>query len=115
MSSPTASSPSWRSLPGLAPLKTRRPSAHLRRPETAAELEYVSVGCNRSVHAADWCQEDGPGGGLLAYGAHNTVAISKLYEPRSARHKDQASRPTSLRAVEHLISPSHQTSSPSMR
>ena len=82
MSSPTASSPSWRSLPGLAPLKTRRPSAHLRRPETAAELEYVSVGCNRSVHGLDWNHEDAPGGGLVAYGAHTAVAV---YDPAGAR------------------------------
>ena len=82
MSSPTGSSPSWRSMPGLAPLKTRRPSAHLRRPETAAELEYVSVGCNRSVHGADWNHEDAPGGGLVAYGAHKAVAV---YDPAGAR------------------------------
>ena len=69
-------------MPGLAPLKTRRPSAHLRRPETAAELEYVSVGCNRSVHGADWNHEDAPGGGLVAYGAHKAVAV---YDPAGAR------------------------------
>jgi elongator complex protein 2 len=69
-------------LPGLAPLKTRRPSAHLRRPETAAELEYVSVGCNRSVHGLDWNHEDAPGGGLVAYGAHTAVAV---YDPAGAR------------------------------
>ena len=69
-------------MPGLAPLKTRRPSAHLRRPETAAELEYVSVGCNRSVHGADWNHEDAPGGGLVAYGAHKAVAV---YDPTGAR------------------------------
>ena len=33
-----------------------------------AELEYVSAGCNRSVHAAAWNRERGPGGGLVAYG-----------------------------------------------
>ena len=69
-------------MPGLAPLKTRRPSAHLRCPETAAELEYVSVGCNRSVHGADWNHEDAPGGGLVAYGAHMAVAV---YDPTGAR------------------------------
>ena len=69
-------------MPGLAPLKTRRPSAHLRRPETAAELEYVSVGCNRSVHGLDWNHEDAPGGGLVAYGAHTAVAV---YDPAGAR------------------------------
>jgi len=48
----------------------------------SVELEYVSVGCNRSVHAADWCRAGGPAGGLLAYGAHHTVA---LYDPAAAR------------------------------
>ena len=43
-----------------------------------AELEYVSAGCNRSVHAAAWNRERGPGGGLVAYGTHSTVAV---YDP----------------------------------
>jgi elongator complex protein 2 len=51
----------------------------------ASELSYVSVGCNRSVHAADWCQEAGPGGELLAYGAHNAVAIYDVHAARVIR------------------------------
>ena len=47
-----------------------------------AELEYVSAGCNRSVHAAAWNRERGPGGGLIAYGTHSTVAV---YDPAAAR------------------------------
>lgn len=47
-----------------------------------AELEYVSAGCNRSVHAAAWNRERGPGGGLVAYGTHSTVAV---YDPAAAR------------------------------
>ena len=51
-------------------------------PASRVELAYVSVGCNRGVHVADWNREVGPGGGLLAYGAHDTVAV---YDPVGAR------------------------------
>ena len=74
--------PTWRSDPGLSPLRTRQPSVHLRRPEATAELAYVSVGCNRSVHGVDWNHESGAGGGFVAYGAHKAVAV---YDPNGAR------------------------------
>ena len=48
----------------------------------SATLTYVSAGCNRSVHAAAWNAERGPGGGLLAYGSHSSIA---LYDPATAR------------------------------
>lgn len=48
----------------------------------SATLTYVSAGCNRSVHAAAWNAERGPGGGLLAYGSHSSIA---LYDPGTAR------------------------------
>ena len=51
-------------------------------PASRVELAYVSVGCNRGVHVADWNREVGPGGGLLAFGAHDTVAV---YDPVGAR------------------------------
>ena len=51
-------------------------------PASSVELAYVSVGCNRGVHVADWNREVGPGGGLLAFGAHDTVAV---YDPVGAR------------------------------
>ena len=40
-----------------------------------AKLEYVSVGCSRTPHAADWSSN-----GLLAYAASNSVAIAKETE-----------------------------------
>ena len=46
-----------------------------------AELEYVSVGCSRTPHAADWSST-----GLLAYAASNCVALaenSKVLAPIS--------------------------------
>ena len=39
------------------------------------ELEYVSVGCNRTPHAADWSSA-----GVLAYGASRSVALAKETE-----------------------------------
>lgn len=40
-----------------------------------AELEYVSLGCNRTPHAADWSST-----GLLAYGASQSVALAQETE-----------------------------------
>ena len=57
-------------------------SARADPPVSSVELAYVSVGCNRGVHVADWNREVGPGGGLLAFGAHDTVAV---YDPVGAR------------------------------
>jgi elongator complex protein 2 len=64
-----------------APRETHRemPSSLRWRART---LTYVSAGCNRSVHAAAWNTERGPGGGLLAYGSHSSIA---LYDPATAR------------------------------
>ena len=40
-----------------------------------AELEYVSVGCSRTPHAADWSSS-----GLLAYAAHESIALTREAE-----------------------------------
>ena len=42
-----------------------------------AELEYVSVGCSRTPHAADWSRS-----GTLAYAAHESVALAREAEVR---------------------------------
>ena len=36
------------------------------------QLEYVSVGCNRTPHSVDWAPS-----GLLAYGADRSIALAK--------------------------------------
>ena len=35
------------------------------------ELQYVSVGCNRTPHCVDWNTD-----GLLAYGADKSIALA---------------------------------------
>ena len=50
-----------------------------------AELEYVSLGCNRTPHAADWSST-----GLLAYGASQSVALAEETEVLSTlNHRSQ--------------------------
>lgn len=50
-----------------------------------AELEYVSLGCNRTPHAADWSST-----GLLAYGASQSVALAEETEVSSGlNHSSQ--------------------------
>ena len=47
--------------------------------QQVAQLEYVSVGCNRCVHAADWSHRSH---GLVAYGAAGTVAVYDVHAAR---------------------------------
>ena len=42
-----------------------------------AELEYVSVGCSRTPHAADWSES-----GIVAYAANDSVALARESEVR---------------------------------